>query len=548
MHSRSFALTLTLFTTVFTILSTPVSAGLVQVPGLQLPSDASKHRDDVKEIFVKSYQAYKEHAFGHDELAPVSEAFRDTRNGWGATIIDAMSTMFIMDLEDLFNEAVNFASQIDFSKSKTDSSVSVFETTIRYLGGLLSAYELSGQHTAALVDRAKELGDKLAHAWIGDKDIPYSHLDFNTNQPDPQHKTSNIAEAGTLVLEWSLLSQFTGNETYRDLAEQAFKHIARSPSPLPGLPAQGINPDTGDPVGAYVTWGGGSDSYLEYLIKYARLTNAEDPTYVAAWKTAVDSSIKHLLRRSTVGNHLYLADYHPEIGVIHSSSHLACFHGGNWILGGKLLNNDTIVDYGLELTDACWNTYASTHTGLGPETFEFMSPNELPSRWDVKPTAEQLRFYNEHGFFISASNYYMRPEVLESNFYAWRATGDTKYLDRAASAIESINKFLSVNGAFAGIEDVDAEDTKRTDIMESFWFAEVLKYLYLTFDDPSRMSLDEYVFNTEAQPFKAPAAKESYDTGTLESSQAPFKTKEGELPEVSPIPTGLARIVGVVLG
>lgn len=38
--------------------------------------------------------------------------------------------------------------------------------------------------------------------------------------------------------------------------------------------------------------------------------------------------------------------------------------------------------------------------------------------------------------------------------------------------------------------------------MESFWLAETLKYLYLTLDDsnPQLVSLDEYVFNTEAHP------------------------------------------------
>lgn len=71
----------------------------------------------------------------------------------------------------------------------------------------------------------------------------------------------------------------------------------------------------------------------------------------------------------------------------------------------------------------------------------------------------------------------MRPEVLESNFYAWRVTGDAKYLDRAASAINSFNKFLKTNAAFSGLDDVNNANTARLDTMESFWFAEVLKYL-----------------------------------------------------------------------
>lgn len=55
-----------------------------------------------------------------------------------------------------------------------------------------------------------------------------------------------------------------------------------------------------------------------------------------------------------------IGDFDDSSRVRHISSHLACFHGGNFILGGQLLGNDTIVKAGLELTDACINTYTST--------------------------------------------------------------------------------------------------------------------------------------------------------------------------------------------
>ena len=65
-------------------------------------------------------------------------------------------------------------------------------------------------------------------------------------------------------------------------------------------------------------------------------------------------------KTSTVGDHVYLADFDNQRQIRHISSHLACFHGGNWLLGGKLLNNQTIIDVALQLIDGCWNTYAST--------------------------------------------------------------------------------------------------------------------------------------------------------------------------------------------
>lgn len=517
------------------LLFTASIAGPVQKAGLKLPEDASIHRDAVKEIFQESYAAYKKFAFGHDDLSPVSESFSDGRNGWGASIVDAMSTMKIMGLNDLFSEAVNFSHHIDFSQSQTSDTVSVFESTIRYVGGLLSAYELGGKKDAVLVAKAKQLADKLSKGWIlQNQTIPFGFIDFSDDEP--VISTSNIAEAGTLTLEWETLSKYTGNQTYAQLTEGAVRHIANLPAPLPGLAAQGIDPTTGGFVGGYVTWGGGSDSYFEYLIKHARLSNTDDPLFVETWSTAVDSSIQHLLRTSTVGNHVYLADFDDSRTIRHVGSHLACFYGGNWLFGGKLLNNQTIVDIALQLVDACWNTYASTATGIGPETFAFIS-NDGNFTGGSTISADQLSFYQQHGFYITGSDYIQRPEVLESNFYAWRATGDTKYLDRAASAIKSFNTFLPTTVAFAGINDVNNKNSSKIDDMESFWFAEVLKYLYLTFDDPNHISLDTYVFNTEAHPFEAPKAKDVYGNGELKTSTEPFVLTQGPpLPQISPNP------------
>ena len=95
----------------------------------------------------------------------------------------------------------------------------------------------------------------------------------------------------------------------------------------------------------------------------------------------------------------------------------------------------------------------------------------------VSPSAEQLAFYQKHGYYITAAYYVLRPEVLESNFYAWRVTGDQTYLQRARSAINSFNRYLSTSTGFAGIYDVHNRMTPRVDDTESFWFAEVLKYL-----------------------------------------------------------------------
>ena len=80
------------------------------------------------------------------------------------------------------------------------------------------------------------------------------------------------------------------------------------------------------------------------------MTNNADETYVNAWKLAVDSSIQHLKKKSTVGNYTYIADFNGD-QIVYVGSHLECFHAGNWLLGGKLLNNDTIVEIALEMNE-----------------------------------------------------------------------------------------------------------------------------------------------------------------------------------------------------
>jgi len=79
------------------------------------------------------------------------------------------------------------------------------------------------------------------------------------------------------------------------------------------------------------SWGGGSDSYFEYLIKYARLSNTDNNIFADAWAAAVDSSIQNLARTSTVLDWQYMADW--DEGIIHIGSHLECFLAGNWMLG-----------------------------------------------------------------------------------------------------------------------------------------------------------------------------------------------------------------------
>jgi mannosyl-oligosaccharide alpha-1,2-mannosidase len=78
------------------ILEVVASVGTIQKSGLQLPADAASNRQSVKTVFMNAYSAYKQYACTHDDLAPISAGFKDTRNGWGSTVFDALGTLKIM--------------------------------------------------------------------------------------------------------------------------------------------------------------------------------------------------------------------------------------------------------------------------------------------------------------------------------------------------------------------------------------------------------------------------------------------------------------------
>ena len=126
------------------------------------------------------------------------------------------------------------------------------------------------------------------------------------------------------------------------------------------------------------------------------------------------------------------------------------------------------------LTSLLNHLSASARTGIGPEDFAFISADGNYTGKTI--SADQLAFYGEKGYYVTSGYYILRPEVLESNFYAWRVTGNTKYLDRAASAVKAFNTYLRTDTGYAGLYDV-TNGNQKVDDSESFWFAEVLKYL-----------------------------------------------------------------------
>ncbi|KAI9611312.1 hypothetical protein KEM48_004553 [Puccinia striiformis f. sp. tritici PST-130] len=314
------------------------------------------------------------------------------------TLVNALNTLFVMNLQDRFTQGVAETLKIDFLRSQTDDGVLIFETTIRYIAGILSAYKLSGATNTPLLDQARKLGDKLLVCWQDNQqNLPFPFLDFTTNKP----------VAGSLVMEFDWLSFHTRQPEYLQYATKAAQTVIKTPSALPGLPGLIFGVKNQTILNDLATWGSGTDSYLEYLLKFGMLIGNSGPSYYTTWKQAVQSSIKKLIQVLPVRKLTYLGDFSASCNVIDLEfPHLACYVSGNWILGRKVFQDRQTFDYGLRLLTTCKETYKQTATGLGPEIFRFLGPNSENS--GDKPSPQDVEFFKANGFYITNAAYHLR--------------------------------------------------------------------------------------------------------------------------------------------
>lgn len=209
-------------------------------------------------------------------------------------------------------------------------------------------------------------------------------------------------------------------------------------------------------------------AFYEYLLKAYIYNSNVYREYLDRWLLAADSTMRF------VGSHPF---GHPEWTLLPSwdGTHLnnrmeslSWFAGGNFILGGMVTNNQTLIDYGLWIADTAGAVYNMTATGLGGE---FVTWATICDEDDCDP---------KNALQISDTRFKLRPEAIEAWYYAYRATRNTKYQDWAWAAFEAINRYCRTDTGFSAILNVDAEDGGgRSDVQESFVFAEVLKYIYL---------------------------------------------------------------------
>ena len=455
----------------------------------------------VKAAMQHAWGGYEMYAWGKDELNPKSKKGKlgvlggmNGFSGFGASIVDAMSTLHLMGLKEEFGRARDWIAENMKFEAGQKQRISFFETTIRLLGGLMSAYDLSGDQV--LLEKAQDLGSRLINVFNG----PRTGLVINEAtlpMTDAAYSSNNVllAELGSNLIEFATLGARTGNETFRIRAEAGirFLHAKYTQQALLGT---SIQRSTGKIQDDTITVGAPTDSYYEYLLKYWILGGKRDNHWRDRWIFTVDEALRELKISSKNGLYTWVGERSgPGRPIKPVVTHLGCFYPGNIALGvisGAVTGEKAkeYLEFAENMTYACFQLYNQTKTGLGADGIQINIDTEEVTGLD-RP-------------------YLQRPEVVESLFYLWRATHDKKYRDWGWSVVEALNKYCKEEAGYSGLANANRIPPQSDDMQQSWFLAETLKYLYLLFADDGALDLDRWVFNTEAHPVMARTVKESY--------------------------------------
>ena len=413
--------------------------------------------DRLRAEFPHAWNGYKQYAWGHDELKPLSKTYSD----WYPTTllitpVDAFDTMILMGLTAEAAEAKDLIlSQLDFD---LDMEVQHFEVAIRILGGLISAQQLDGD--PRFLELAIGLANRMLPVFDSNTGMPYRFVNLKT------HKTrcrfTNPAEIGTYVLEYGALSRLTGDPKYFAAAKRAMVALYNRRSRI-GLVGSMIDVETGVWLGKDSSVGCGIDSYYEYLLKGAILL--DDPELWAMWQNTIAAVNAHVAGEA--GGGLWYGRVNMNSGEQRATvfGALDAFFPAVLVLGGDL-------DRAARLEDSCYKMW--TLYGIASELLDYKTMK------------------------VVVGSYHLRPEFVESAYYLYHYTGDEKYRRIGATFFNSLVERCKTDAGFAALADV--RTGVKTDVMESYFLAEAMKYFYLLFAPPEAFDFETAVFNTEAHP------------------------------------------------
>ena len=423
------------------------------------PVDRKNLATEVKAEFLHAWNGYKQYCWGHDDLRPLTKTCRD----WYGTpvlmtAVDSLDSLYLLGFKREADETREYiAKNLNFDK---DISVQNFEITIRILGGLLSAYQMTNDKR--LLDLADDLGRRLLPVFDSPTGLPYKFVNLKTGKT--REAVSNPAETGTLLIEFGTLSKLTGKPFYYEKAKRALVETYKRRSPI-GLVGTNINVETGQwtNTGSHVS--AEIDSYYEYLLKCWLLFGDKDCK--AMWEDGIAAVNRHL--SDEVRGELWYGHSDMTTGKRTSttSGALDAFFPGVLALGGDVPRARRLQDSMFKM----WQVH-----GIEPEVFNYQTMKV------------------EHG------GYPLRPEIVESTYILHQLTKDHKYLAMGEQMWKDFMKYCRTDVAYAGLRNVETKE--KSDYMHSFLFAETLKYFYLLFAPEKTLNFQKIVFNTEAHPIR----------------------------------------------
>ena len=422
-------------------------------------AEAARMARRVKGEFLHAWRGYKRHAWGHDALAPLS---RKPKDWYGQSLlmtpVDALDTMLLMGLD---GEAKQARELIDTRLSfDRDVDVKHFEIVIRLLGGLLSSYQMTGD--PRLLALADDLGTRLLPAFDSPTGLPYVFVNLRTGKA--HGNDSNPAEAGTLLLEYGTLSRLTGKPVYEQKAKRARVEIFKRRSKL-DLVGERFDVTTGQWTNSSSHIGARIDSYYEYLWKCWQLFGDRD--CLAMWQTSIAAVNRHVA--DDVDGALWYGQVDMSTGARIGSEYgaLDAFFPGLLAYSGDIARARRLQASSF----AMWKLH-----GIEPEAYD----------------------YRRHT--VTAPEYPLRPEIVESTWYLYRLTGDPRYRAMGQQLFEDFVRHCRTRDGYAALDSVVT--MKKADDMESFLFAETFKYYYLLFAPARTLDLSNVVLNTEAHPLR----------------------------------------------
>ncbi|XP_023661240.1 ER degradation-enhancing alpha-mannosidase-like protein 1 isoform X2 [Paramormyrops kingsleyae] len=450
-------------------------------------------RGMAKEMFYFGYDNYMKYAFPDDELNPIDCQGRgpdvlnpsnvninDVLGNYSLTLIDTLDTLLVLGNVSEFHRAVKLV--IDTVSFDKDSTVQVFEANIRILGSLISAHILltdSKQpfgnvglkdYDNELLHLAHDLAVRLLPAFENTSTgIPYPRVNLKNGVPPDSINETCTAGAGSLLVEFGILSRLVGDSTFEWVARRAVKALWSLRSNETGLLGNVVNIQTGQWVGKQSGLGAGMDSFYEYLLKsYILFGEKED---YKMFKAAYESIQNHLRRGREACNEgegdppLYV-NVNMFSGQIMNTwiDSLQAFFPGLQVLSGDVENAICLHAFYY----AIWKRFGA-----------------LPERYNWQLQAPDVLFYP------------LRPELVESTYLLYQATKNPFYLHVGMDILQSIEKYTKVRCGYATLHHV--VDKSKEDRMESFFLSETCKYLYLLFDEdnPLHKSENKYIFTTE---------------------------------------------------